>query len=41
MDVLSSDREIMLRLAAKPGQRFDTEEIAACLDHTPSKIEQS
>jgi hypothetical protein len=39
MDVASTDDEIELRLAAKPGARFDPDEISACLDYTVSKIE--
>lgn len=38
MEVASSDEEITLRLAAKPGERFDTTEISACLDHSLSKV---
>lgn len=41
MDVVSTDEEITLRLEAKPGERFDTDEISACLDHTLSKVERS
>jgi hypothetical protein len=39
MDVGSTDDEIVLRLAAKPGARFDPDEISACLDYSVSKIE--
>jgi hypothetical protein len=41
MDVASMDDEIVLRLAAKPGARFDVDEISACLDYTVSKIERA
>jgi hypothetical protein len=41
MDVASTDDEIVLRLAAKPGARFDADEISACLDYTVSKIERA
>jgi hypothetical protein len=41
MDVASTDDEIVLRLAAKPGARFDVAEISACLDYTVSKIERA
>jgi hypothetical protein len=41
IDVASTDDEIVLRLAAKPGARFDPDEISACLDYTVSKIERA
>jgi len=41
MDVGSTDDEIVLRLAAKPGARLDVDEISACLDYTVSKIERA
>ncbi len=41
MDVASTDDEIVLRLAAKPGARFDADEISTCLDYTVSKIERA
>jgi hypothetical protein len=41
MDVASTDDEIVLRLAAKPGARFDPDEISACMDYTVSKIERA
>lgn len=34
MDVESSVDVIAIRLQAKPGTQFDTQDIAACLDHT-------
>lgn len=37
MDLDSSEDGIEVRLRAKPGQEFDTEEIATCLDYTVSK----
>ncbi|HVH53798.1 MAG TPA: hypothetical protein VNA32_06660 [Actinomycetota bacterium] len=40
-DVASTDDEIVLRLAAKPGARFDADEISACLDYTVSKIKRA
>ena len=40
MDIVSADEEITLRLEAKPGERFDTDEISTCLDHTLSKVER-
>ena len=41
MDVASTDDEIVLRLAAKLGARFDVDEISACLDYTVSKIDRA
>ena len=34
MDVLPGPDRIAIRLRAKPGEQFDTDEIAACLDYT-------
>lgn len=39
MDVRSDGDRIAIRLEAKPGQRFDTSAIAACLDYTVAKVE--
>jgi len=38
MKVEQEEDLIRLRLEPKPGERFDTSEIAACLDYTTSKI---
>lgn len=38
MDVQQGEERILLRLEAKPGLALDSSEIAACLDHTVSKI---
>jgi hypothetical protein len=38
MDVEQSGDVIRLRLEAKPGEKFDTSEIAACLDYTTAKL---
>ena len=32
---------IRLRLDSKPGEKFDTSEIAACLDYTTTKADAS
>jgi hypothetical protein len=37
MEVEQETDTIRLRLHAKPGERFDTSEIAACLDYTTAK----
>ena len=39
LDIDYSGRGISLRLEAKPGETFDTSEIAACLDHTIKNLE--
>lgn len=41
MEVASGLDEISLRLKAKDGTRFDTDEISACLDHTTSRLRDS
>jgi len=38
MAVEAGDDQIRLRLEAKPGDRFDTSEIAGCLEHTVAKV---
>jgi len=38
MDVEQSGDVIRLRLEAKAGEKFDTSEIAACLDYTTPKL---
>lgn len=40
MQVQHDPEHITLRLQAKPGTRFNTSEIAACLDHTVSKLDR-
>jgi hypothetical protein len=40
MQVTEAADEITLQLQARPGTRFDTSEIAACLDHTIAKVQQ-
>jgi hypothetical protein len=40
MQVTEAADEITLELQARPGTRFDTSEIAACLDHTIAKVQQ-
>lgn len=37
MDVVATDDAIRLRLEPRPGEQFDTEHIATCLDHTIAK----
>ena len=39
MDVHQGEDQIALRLNSKHGTRFDSSEIAACLDHTVNMIE--
>jgi len=38
MEVEQGEDLIRLRLDPKPGQKFDTSEIAACLDYTTAKV---
>jgi len=38
MDVEQSGDVIKLRLEARTGEKFDTSEIAACLDYTTQKL---
>jgi hypothetical protein len=38
IDVQHAGDLIRLRLEAKPGEKFDTAEIAACLDYTTAKL---
>lgn len=38
MEMEQSEDLIRLRLEPKPGEKFDTSEIAACLDYTTAKI---
>jgi hypothetical protein len=40
MQVTQAADQVVLRLQAKPGMRFDTSEISACLEHTIAKVEQ-
>jgi hypothetical protein len=41
MEVQQGEDLIRLRLEPKPGEKFDTSEIAACLDHTTAKVAQA
>lgn len=41
MDVDADQDRIAIRLASKPGQRLDSSEIDACLDHTVGKVGDS
>ncbi len=41
MEVEHGDDVIRLRLDAKPGEKFDVSEIAACLDYTTAKATSS
>lgn len=41
MDVEQSGDVIRLRLEAKPGEKFDTSEIAACLDYTTARLTET
>lgn len=38
MEVEQAGDRIRLRLEPKPGEKFDTSEIAACLDYTTAKL---
>ena len=38
MEVHQAGDLIQLRLEPKPGEKFDTSEIAACLDYTTAKV---
>ena len=40
MQITAGADEIVLRLQARPGTRFDTTEASSCLDHTIAKAEQ-
>ncbi|MGZ5297004.1 MAG: hypothetical protein ACXWEJ_05425 [Actinomycetota bacterium] len=40
MEMTATDDGIALKLKAKPGTRFDKDEISACLDYTTSKVEK-
>lgn len=39
MDLGATADTVSVRLTAKPGERFDKDEIAACLDYTTSRVE--
>jgi hypothetical protein len=41
MDVQPAGDLIRLRLEAKPGEKFDTAEIATCLDYTTSRLAET
>ena len=41
MDVDGDDDRIAIRLSSKPGERLDSSEINACLEHTIGKVENS
>ena len=41
MDVDGDDDRITIRLSSKPGERLDSSEINACLEHTIGKVENS
>jgi hypothetical protein len=41
MDVQQAGDLIRIRLEAKPGEKFDTAEIAACLDYTTSRLAET
>ena len=40
MDIQQAGDVITLRLEAKPGETFDTSEIAACLDYTTKQLDE-
>jgi hypothetical protein len=40
MEIDAADDSISLRLKAKAGTRFDTDEISACLDYTTSRVRE-
>lgn len=40
MEVSPGPDDVVMRLKAKPGTRFDPSEIATCLDHTLATIEE-
>lgn len=40
MDIEQSGDAIKLRLQPKPGEEFNTSEIAACLDYTTGKLDK-
>jgi hypothetical protein len=41
MDVNADEDRIAIRLESKPGERLDSSEIDACLDHTVGKLGDS
>ena len=41
MDVAATDDEVTVRLLPKTGERFDTDELRACLDYTIAQAEQA
>lgn len=41
MDIEQAGDNVRLRLEAKPGEKFDTSEIAACLDYTTAKLTEA
>lgn len=41
MEVEQAGDRIRLRLEPKPGEKFDTSEIAACLDYTTAKVTEA
>jgi hypothetical protein len=41
MDAKQSGDSIKLRLEAKAGEKFDASEIAACLDYTTQKLDET
>lgn len=41
MDVRADEDRIAIRLSNKPGERLDSSEIGACLDHTVGKVDDS
>jgi hypothetical protein len=41
MDVDADEDRIAIRLESKPGERLDSSEINACLEHTVGKVEDS
>ncbi len=41
INIEQSGDVIRLRLEAKPGEKFDTSEIAACLDYTTAKLTET
>ena len=40
MDVAATDNEVTVRLRPKTGERFDSDELRACLDYTIAQAEQ-
>ena len=41
MEMEQTEGLVRLRLEPKPGEKFDTSEIAACLDYTTAKVAQA